>query len=96
MKKKKFLLFAVFILLIFGCASVATTLLGINRQYINKETAITAAEINLNNIFSADDSEDVFNLKTSEMVEYFATNGINTAVISFNDGQYAVSDIAGF
>ncbi len=70
--------------------------MGIGRQFIIKDGDIIAATADLNNIFYAEDSEDVFNVKLTEMTDYFTANGINTVIIPYNEGREAVSATGGF
>ena len=87
--KKKLMIFTVL------AAAIAVLVLfsavGAGRQFIIKDQRIVAAEADLYKIFSAEDSEEVFNFKVEEMTEYFTANGINTVIIPYNDGKNAVS-----
>ena len=70
--------------------------MGVGRQFIIKDQDIVAATADLNNIFYPEDSEEVFNVKVAEMTQYFTANGINTAIIPYNEGREAVSATGGF
>ena len=72
------------------------SLTGAGRQFILKEEDMVAATADLVNIFSPEDSEDVFKVKVSEMTEYFQENGINTVIIPYNRGREAVDETEGF
>ena len=96
MKKKGLLLFLIVFLSLTAVFYIAVNLLGFGRQYINKDSKITAAAVDLNTVFSPQDSAEVFDVKVSEMTDYFADNGINTAIIAFNNGLSAVGDTDGF
>lgn len=90
------------ILMIFTVVSAAAvvavlfSILGTGRQFIIKDKSIVAAEADLYKIFSAADSEEVFDFKVEEMTEYFTSNGINTVIIPYNDGKNAVAAEEGF
>ncbi|MBE6878855.1 MAG: N-acetylmuramoyl-L-alanine amidase [Ruminococcaceae bacterium] len=89
------------IMIITVLASVAAvyallSFMGIGRQFIIKDDDLIAATANLNDIFFAEDSEDVFNVKLTEMTDYFTVNDINTVIIPYNEGREAVSATGGF
>ena len=92
--KKKILIITVIAALaaVYGLMSF----LGIGRQFIIEDEDMIAAEIDLNNVFSPNDSKEVFNVKVTEMTEYFNANGINTAIIRYNDGKTAIDEAGGF
>jgi len=96
MKKRTLLLSVIAALSFAAVAYAVTTLTGYSRQYIDKDNRITAAVTDITGILSVNDSEDVFDVKTEELTNYFAENGINTAIVPFNNGLTAAGKITGF
>ena len=94
MKKRKKLIF-ITVLLFSVAAYFMLGWLGMGKQYIDKENKITASVVDINNIFSPQDSEDVFKVKVDEISEYFGDNNINTAIVPFNRGIVSAGEIEG-
>ena len=92
--KKKILIITVIAAL--AAIYALLSFLGIGRQFIIEDGDMIAATADLDNIFSPNDSEDVFNIKVAEMTEYFNANGINTVIIPYNEGREAVAATGGF
>lgn len=96
MKKKGLLLFLIAFLSLSAVLYVTVGLFGFGRQYIDKNNKITAAVTDLNTVFSPQDSKEIFDVKIGEVIDYFADNDINTAIIPFNEGMFSVGDIGAF
>ena len=96
MKKKGLLLFLIAFLSLSAVLYVTVGLFGFGRQYIDKNNKITAAVTDLNTVFSPQDSKEIFDVKIGEVIDYFADNGINTAIIPFNEGMFSVGNIEAF
>lgn len=96
MKKNRGLAALVAVLSVAAVAAAVMNFMGLGRHYIDKENKITAAVADIENIFSVTDSKAVFSVKLREITDYFAANGINTAIIPFNKSLDATGDITGF
>ena len=96
MKKKT----AVFIITLLLVAAVAGLSLfntySAGRICTDKDTQITAAVVDLKNIFSETDSENVYKIKLREITDYCDENNINTAIIPYNDGKTAIGEAGVF
>lgn len=93
MRKKVVLLIIIIMLTATAVFTVFSNISILGRKYIDKDEIITAAEIDVNKIFTLSDSENVFNVKLKEMTQYFEQNDINTAVVLFNSGKAAIADV---
>ena len=92
--KKKLLLFTAAISIV--AAYAVLFFFGGGKQFIINDADITAAEVDLEDIFSPQDSTEAFDSKTADMTAYFKSNGINTAIIRYNSGNDAVDEVGGF
>ncbi|MEG1049087.1 MAG: N-acetylmuramoyl-L-alanine amidase [Oscillospiraceae bacterium] len=96
MKKKALVALVSVMLLISAVVGVLVATNNFDKQFIIKDEEIMAAYLDVNEVFSLSDSEDVFKVKLDEAVTFFKENGINTVIIPFNDGANSISELKGY
>ncbi|MEG2082729.1 MAG: hypothetical protein RR011_05825, partial [Oscillospiraceae bacterium] len=96
MKKKALVALVSVMLLISVVVGVLVATNNFDKQFIIKDEEIMAAYLDVNEVFSLSDSEDVFKVKLDEAVTFFKENGINTVIIPFNDGANSISELKGY
>ncbi|MEG2929156.1 MAG: N-acetylmuramoyl-L-alanine amidase [Oscillospiraceae bacterium] len=96
MKKKALIALVSVLLLVSGAIGVLMAAKIFDRQFIIKDEKLMAAYLDVNEIFSLSDSEDVFKVKLNEAVGFFKENNINTVVIPFNNGADSVAGLKGY
>ncbi len=84
MKKKIFLLILISIVIVVGVIFSITSFFSSGKQLILEDEKIIASTLNIETVFSAKDSENVFDVKLRELSDYFVKNKINTAIIEFD------------
>ena len=95
--KKHILLVTTFIMVVCITAVVAIcSMAGIGKQYIIKKDQIKAAVVDITDVFSVHDSEEVFIHKLNEMTGYFKENDINTAIVQFNENKQGIVSVGTF
>lgn len=95
--KKHILLVTTFIMVVCITAVVAIcSMAGIGKQYIIKKDQIKAAVVDITDVFSVHDSEEVFIHKLNEMTDYFKSNDINTAIVQFNENKQGIVSVGTF
>lgn len=95
--KKAIRLITIFIMSVSVAAILAVCFIaGIGRQFIIDKGQIKAGIVDINRVFSVHDSEEIFNHKLTEMIDYFKTNDLNTVIIPFNSNKQAIAAVGNF
>ncbi len=73
---------------------IAFLVLGFDRRYKVKGSQILAADLDMTSVVQPDSTEVKTDIES--IVDYYKSNGINTAILSINNGGESIIDMPGF